>query len=252
MAIISPDLLRSTLREGYGTLELQPIFDLTTGQVVIHEVLLRLLDARGDELLPKEFIPTAVEFNMLPEIDFLALRLLEDQAKILKNEPPTRLSLNISRRTLAYQPYIDKLISSAWQNIGKSLMFEVKSSDIGQDVEAIKTMRRLKGVGICLCVDYQKGGAKVVELAKGLGFDYLKINAVGISSTFTDSELKDVMAACAAARKDDFKVIFERVETETDYKAIKKLSPQYAQGFLFGLPKFEFVTKDLPPKLRVI
>lgn len=232
--------LQEALKQRQGMVQLQPIFSVDSGQPVFHEVLLRLLDARGEELLPKFFLPTAVTAGLLPEIDLLTLHLLEDQMHLHEKLPPTRVSVNVSRRTLTYQPYLEKLRQSSWSKLLPQLMFEVKSADIGQDVAALKSLKTLKDVGTCLCVDYQKGGAQVVKLASQLGFDYLKIDCVGVTLKYNEQALVDVMAACEAAHKAGLKVIFERVETHRDYTFIKKYKPEMVQGYLFAHPSLLF------------
>ncbi|MCP5405203.1 MAG: EAL domain-containing protein [Pseudomonadaceae bacterium] len=237
--ITLPDL-REALMERQGMVQVQPIFDVETGKVVFHEVLLRLMDIRGEEMFPKDFLPTAVSANLLPEIDLLTLHLLEEQMQVLKKPPPTKLSINVSRRTLAYKPYLDKLKQASWEPLLPSLMFEVKTNDIGQDIEALRALKGLKGAGICLCVDYQKGGAAVVKLAKQLGFDYIKIDAVSVSLKYTETELKQVQAACDEARRDGLKIIFERVEALRDLRTARKYNPHKMQGYFFAHPSLLF------------
>lgn len=232
--------LQQALTQRQGMVQMQPIFSVETGEAVFHEALLRLLDARGEELLPKFFLPTAVMAGLLPEIDLLTLHLLEDQMRLHEKTPATKISINVSRRTLTYQPYLDKLRQDSWKKLLPHLMFEVKAADIGQDIAALKSLKGLKDVGTCLCVDYQKGGAQVVKLANQLGFDYLKIDCVGVTLKYDEQSLRDVTAACEEAHKSGLKIIFERVETHRDYTFIKKYQPEMVQGYFFAHPSLLF------------
>lgn len=232
--------LQNVLQAKQGLLCLHPIYKVDTRKAAFHEVLLRLLDRRGLEVTPKGFIPTAVQHNLMPQLDMLTLDLLQSQLGLPLKPIPTPVTVNISRHSLLHQPYMDKLADLILRDHPQSMIFELKVGDISRDIAALKNLLGLKSQGTCLCVDYQQGGVRAVELAADLGFDYLKIDAVNISIKYSDVELANVAAACKEARQAGLKIIFERVETPGDFKAIQAYKPDYVQGYLFGQPGLAF------------
>ena len=168
--------LRNILQDKQGVVCLHPMSEVETRKPGFHEVLLRLLNARGDEIQPRQFIPTAVQHTMMPWLDMLTLDLLETQVRVLKETPPTPISINISRHSLLHQPYMDRLQSEAWKDLLPHLMFELKTGDITRDVTVLKNLIGLKAGGTTLCVDYQQGGTKAVEFATNLEFEFLKMS----------------------------------------------------------------------------
>ncbi|MFZ2587781.1 MAG: EAL domain-containing protein [Alphaproteobacteria bacterium] len=232
--------LQTIVKERQGMVCLHPIYAVATHLPIMHEALLRLMDKRGLEVLPRAFIPTALANHLMPQLDLLMLDCLETQLHLHTAKPPTPVSVNISRHSLLDDTYMGRLEASEWKGHLNDLMFELKVGDISRDIAALKSLIGLKSKGTCLCVDYQQGGVRAVELAADLGFDYLKIDAVNISLKYTNAELANVAAACAEAHKAGLKIVFERVETPGDYKAIKLYNPDGVQGYLFGQPSFMF------------
>lgn len=237
---LSAGQLQGILKDKQGVVCLHAIYDAVTREPMCHEVLLRLLNARGDEILPRHFIPAAVGGQMMPALDMLTLDVLETQFGLHRSPPPTRMSVNISRHSLLHEPYMQRLTGPLWGSLTPYVVLELKTGDISRDITALKNLLSLKSGGTCLCVDYQKGGVRAVELAVDLGFDYLKIDAMNVALKYNEVELANVRAACQEARKAGLKIIFERVETPGDYRAVQAYKPHYLQGFLFGQPGLTF------------
>ncbi len=75
--------IREALEEDRFTLYAQPIVDLACGEVRQHELLLRMLDERGEVIPPAAFLGVAERFDLMPEIDrwvvARAIRLMAEQ-----------------------------------------------------------------------------------------------------------------------------------------------------------------------------
>jgi diguanylate cyclase (GGDEF)-like protein len=66
--------LRNALDYDGFELRFQPINDISTGETVHHEVLIRLRADDGKLILPDAFLPAAVRFGLMSEIDFWMIR----------------------------------------------------------------------------------------------------------------------------------------------------------------------------------
>ena len=60
--------IRDALDEDRLVLYAQPIIDLHTREVVMHELLLRMIDRGGTIIAPGRFLPAAEQYGLIDEI----------------------------------------------------------------------------------------------------------------------------------------------------------------------------------------
>ena len=89
--------LREAIDNDLFALRFQPIVEIETGIITHHEVLLRLIGENGKTISPDAFLPAAVRFGLMAEIDTWvvknALRVLSEYRE---TRPDIRFSLNLS------------------------------------------------------------------------------------------------------------------------------------------------------------
>jgi EAL domain-containing protein (putative c-di-GMP-specific phosphodiesterase class I) len=234
--------VRHILGNRHAVLRLQPIYEFATGRPVQHEALLRLLDSVGNEVAPGGFLRTVVQNNLLPAMDMMTVHLLESQLQIPQLVPVMPLTLNISSRTLAHQPYYDYLTSPRWAPMLDRLILELKIGDLMQNSKNIGNLAAFKAQGVGISLNYQSGGAALSKLIAQMGFDYLKFDTRAFCLNYSDEERGQAMDAINVAKEHGVRVVFERVETEQDLVGIKICKPDLVQGYLFGFPQFRFTT----------
>jgi EAL domain-containing protein (putative c-di-GMP-specific phosphodiesterase class I) len=243
-SFITPALLQECLETKQAVVRLQPIFPLQGGKPKKHETLLRLLDKRSDEILPKNFIPVAVACGMMPKLDMLVLEQLLSQLELHKMAPPSKIAINLSRRTLHNESYCKRLMEDDWRRLLSHIVFEVKTADLAKDGLAFQILKSFKADGAQLSVDYVGGGARMAEVTAKLGFDYLKMD---MPRTLSGREpLATVQEACRAASANGATVVFERVETKREMDVVHQMEADLAQGNLLGTPQFKYTDKPLP------
>ena len=89
--------LREAIDQDLFSLRYQPVVNITSGETSHHEVLVRLKMGDGQMAGPDMFLPAAVRFGLMAEIDaWMITHALEAQAKYAKDDPSLRLAVNLS------------------------------------------------------------------------------------------------------------------------------------------------------------
>ena len=86
--------LRDAIDNDLLTLRYQPIIDIASGKITHHEVLLRMQGEDGKTISPDAFLPAAVRFGLMAEIDYWVV-----QNAIAGRTGPTSGLPSISPRT---------------------------------------------------------------------------------------------------------------------------------------------------------
>lgn len=240
--LIAPEYLLDCLDANQAIMRLQPIYALEGGKPRKHESLLRLLDKRSDEILPRDFIPVALAEGLMPRLDTMVLDQLKSQFKLDEAPPPGRIAVNVSRRSLNNEHYCNHLLGPC-RGLLPHLVLEVGAADMMSDSLTYHILKSFKPDGAHIAVDYPGGGPRMAELTAKLGFDYIKVNvgrAVG-----SNNQLERLRETCAVAEQAGLSVIFEGIETKQDMEIVHTMPASLAQGFLLGMPQFAFTDKPL-------
>lgn len=246
--LIDPGYLRDCLNNpAQSLLRLQPIYQLEGGIPAKHETLLRLIDKRGGEILPKDFLPVAAREGLLPQIDMMVLEQFKAHFHPDRNPPPSRIALNVTRRTIHNEAYCKRLLADDWRPLLNRVVLEVKSADLVRDDMAYHILRSFKADGAKLSIDYPGGGPPMARLTAQLGFDYLKMDVNALVESPTDRTT--ISDTCAAAVDCGLDVVFERIETAQSLALAHDMRATLVQGFLLGMPQFEYSTDPLASTL---
>ena len=97
--------IRDALDEDRLVMYTQPIIDVHTREVVMHELLLRMIDRDGSIIPPGRFLPAAEQYGLIEEVDRWVLKqAIKYAARGLK------VHFNISGKTLGSRELINDLI----------------------------------------------------------------------------------------------------------------------------------------------
>ncbi|MFP5506346.1 MAG: putative bifunctional diguanylate cyclase/phosphodiesterase, partial [Gammaproteobacteria bacterium] len=150
--------LRVALQKDQFRLHYQPQLDLTTGQVVGVEALLRWQHPERGDISPVEFIPVAESTSLILPIGDWVLRTACRQARAWQDAglPPVRVAINLSAAQFRHRNLLET-ITQALAASGLDphwLEVELTESLIMKDVRAtIDTLRSLHALGVLISVD---------------------------------------------------------------------------------------------------
>lgn len=233
--------IQQALDENRFCLFFQEIRSLTETNVnaVSGELLLRMIDEQGDEVLPMAFIPAAERYSLMPSVDRWVLSnamsmLREHFAKF------TLITINISGQSLNDREFLDFAVGRLQENdiAPDQVCFEItETAAIANFSNAIRFIHTLKGLGCRFALDDFGSGLSSFAYLKSLPVDYLKIDG-SIVRGIADNPTQRVMVEAIAriGQVMGIKIIAEFVENESVLNELRQIGVDYAQGFGISKP----------------
>jgi len=219
----------------------QPLFDLTSGDILQHEALIRVRHKSLGMLSAKQFIP-----HLNTDEDALKLDqgVLEQVIKLLQAEPAT-LPVSINLHSLnwfngQFWHWFNEHISSL-KNAHK-LQFEIAEEDFFNHIEKLEdAFSFIRNVSSHVVIDNIKASSDIALLrtfdeVSGLKLSFELIHGI-------DGQLKQqkvVQQIVKQANALSLPVYGVGVETQQELNTLKKLGVLAAQGFYFSEPLHEF------------
>jgi diguanylate cyclase (GGDEF)-like protein/PAS domain S-box-containing protein len=228
--------IRRALDNDRFELHAQPIIELATGDVVQHELLLRMRDDRHELIPPVAFLPTAERCGLIAEID----RWVISEAIQLAGRGNV-VAVNLSAAS-AGDPRVLALIERQLRRHvaepGK-VVFEITETAVMQDMDrATRFVERLVALGCRLSLDDFGTGFASFTYLKRLPVQFLKIDIDFVRDVARSQRDMFVVRAIVALANDfGQQTIAEGVEDEETAEVLRELGVTYAQGYLFGRPE---------------
>ncbi len=233
--------LRRALERDEFTLHYQPIIDLSTGDMVSVEALLRWQRPDRGLVAPVEFIPIAEDTGLIVPIGAWVLEEACRQLAVWQRTvPELTMAVNVSVRQML-APDIGRVVEDVLARTAvrpQDLCLELTESVFMQDVDYFgKTLGGLKALGIRLVIDDFGTGYSSLNYLKRFPFDAVKVDRSfvdGLGTEANDSALVAAIVAMAAAL--GLEVTAEGVETPQQLAMLKALHCDRAQGFFIARP----------------
>jgi diguanylate cyclase (GGDEF)-like protein len=252
---IAPSL-RAALGEGRVRMDAQLIAPLPgNGGIKPHfELLLRMIDDKGEIVGPSRFLSAAKRYQLMPEIDRWVigetLGKLASHAGLLADAPVV-FAVNLSGQSLGEPEFIDDLIRKI-QGSGvnpKVLCFELTESEAIANLDrAEEMMHRLRDLGCSVALDDFGTGLSSLAYLRKLPVDVLKIDGSFVRDVLKDPRAESMVQAIAQlARSMGLTTVAEYVETDEISLRVAQLGVDYGQGFAIARPvPMADVIRDLP------
>jgi len=234
--------LRDALEQDRFVLLAQPVLALRSGEVELHELLLRVPGDDGELCGPEAFMAVAERFDLVEAIDRWVLR----RALSLQRTPAGAglcLAVNVSARSIgpAVIELLEQEIAEHVPPAGAppALIIEVTESaaiaDLKQAREFAEALQRL---GLRMALDDFGAGLGSFSSLRALPVDYLKIDGqfvAGLVGNPVDREI--VKAIVALARAAGRRTVAEFVSDQDTLELLAELGVDLAQGFHVGRPR---------------
>jgi EAL domain-containing protein (putative c-di-GMP-specific phosphodiesterase class I) len=219
------------------TLVAQPILDLHTGQVSLHELLVRLLDDQDALIPPASFLHIAEGSGLIARLDeWVAIQAIE----LIEECPELHLEVNISGKSLGDQ----RLLRALDARLGSSpidpshLIFEVtETAAVSNITHAQAFAEHLRDRGCRLALEDFGAGFGSFYYLKHLPFDYVKIDGEFVQHAAAGNVDQLVIEAVVGLAQGLGKeTIAEFVTNETTKRTVTRLGVDYVQGYHIGKP----------------
>ncbi|MFO1405938.1 MAG: EAL domain-containing protein [Steroidobacteraceae bacterium] len=236
--------LRSALAEGRFRLDAQPIVPLngpSTGPK--YELLLRMLDERGESVAPDKFLSAAERYQLAPSVDRWVvqhvLRALDPVARQLAGFGAS-FAVNISGQSLGDQEFADFLqFELRSSGIAPSLLsFELtETAAVANIVRAETLIRRLRDLGFGVALDDFGRGLSSLTYLKALPVTTLKVDGSLVRDVAGDDRSQAMLSAIVRlAQAIGLETVAECVESNEILLITRNLGVGFGQGFSIGRP----------------
>ncbi|HOZ34066.1 MAG TPA: EAL domain-containing protein, partial [Tabrizicola sp.] len=226
------------LRDRRMRLAYQPVVYAADPTVIgFFEGYIRLLNLR-DQVIPARDFMGAVEATQLGrEIDCAALQM---GLMTLQRNPQIRVSINMSARSVGYQPWntiLRKALRDA-PRLGYNLILEINETSAMQVPDVLKPfMDEMRDHGIVFALDDFGSGLLSLGLLRDLRFEIAKIDGTFARDIDRSPDHQVIVrAAIALAQEMGMYVVAEAVETEAEATWLREAGVGCLQGYLFGAP----------------
>jgi diguanylate cyclase (GGDEF)-like protein/PAS domain S-box-containing protein len=227
------------LRKNEYLVNYQPYCDLSTRKISGAEALIKWNNPDLGVVSPSRFIPSLEDTGMIIEVGRWVLETacgrIKEWDRMKRNFP---VSVNLSLAQFRHK-YLVGMVQDAIRNFRLDparLTLEVTETVFIQDMDyAIRTLKRLKDVGVTLSVDDFGTGYSSLSYIKRLPVDNLKIDISFVRDVAQDQDAASIVSAITAlARGLELKTIAEGVETEEQRTILHLLRCDMGQGYLFS------------------
>lgn len=236
--------MRDAAVGGYSEFEVyyQPIIDVQSGGGCVGaEALLRWNSSKLGFITPAEFIPLAEYLGLINPIGNYVLKEACIQCHRWKEAGyDYKVNVNLSVVQLL-QPDIVEIVERTIDETGiepRNLTLEVTESLAINDMERMQgILNRIKALGVRIALDDFGTGYSSLNHIREIPFDMIKVdqsfvrevaeNAYSQSFVKMVAELAETLGAS---------ICVEGIETESQYRIVRKMKVKYIQGYYFDRP----------------
>jgi EAL domain-containing protein (putative c-di-GMP-specific phosphodiesterase class I) len=247
--------LRTALDENTFEIRFQPINRIDTGATTHHEVLIRLRDEDGRLVSPDAFLPSAIRFGLMSEIDFWIIRRAAMACAEYRNDQlPLQLSINLSANAFE----TDDLASIVKQTFAEfdvdptRIIFEITESlAIRRPQNVERQIDELREYGCKLALDDFGTGYSSFSYLQKLHFDFIKIDGVFVQDILNNPvDQKMIRMIAEIGFEANMQTVAEYVQNAESLELLSELGVDLAQGYFVGRPARVPQFRSTPISLR--
>jgi EAL domain-containing protein (putative c-di-GMP-specific phosphodiesterase class I) len=216
----------------------QPIASLLGEDKGMFDVLVRMLDEQGNEVLPAEFIAAAERNELMKNIDRWVIGA---SMSFAANRKASCIFVRISRETV-----LDKSLLAWVDTQLKSLKIEPKRLCV-QVTEDLATQyvtqtrdlaEQLRKLGFRFAIEHFGIGRDPLRLIADIGMDFIKIDGSLMQGLSTNQlQQQRVKGLVEAAKRKGVETVAERVEDANTMAVLWQLGIEFIQGYFVNAPE---------------
>ena len=209
------------------------------------ELLIRMLDERGELVAPRAFIPAAERYNLMPAIDRWVIRTAFSTLARFGEQKSTSsidtYAINLSAASLCDDRFLD-FAREQFCHFGlphANICFEITETDAIKNLDkAMRLIHELRALGCKFSLDDFGTGMSSFAYLKHLPVDFLKIDGSFVKDMLDDPIDRAMVEAINnighVMRK---QTIAEFVESEQTLASLRDIGVDFAQGYGIAKPK---------------
>jgi diguanylate cyclase (GGDEF)-like protein/PAS domain S-box-containing protein len=230
--------IKSALMENRFRLVQQPIASLLGEDKGMFDVLVRMLDEQGNEVLPTEFIAAAERNDLMKNIDRWVIGA---SMSFAANRKASCIFVRVSKDTI-----LDKSLIAWLETQLKSLKIEPKrlciqvteemaTQYIRQTKEFADSLRKL---GFRFALEHFGTGRDPLKLLADIGMNFIKVDGSLMQGLSTNQlQQQRVKGLVEAAKRKGVETVAERVEDANTMAVLWQLGIEFIQGYFVNAPE---------------
>ncbi len=230
--------IKSALMENRFRLVQQPIASLLGEDKGMFDVLVRMLDEQGNEVLPAEFIAAAERNDLMKNIDRWVIGA---SMSFAANRKAACIFVRVSKDTL-----LDKSLLAWLDTQLKSLKIDAKriciqvTEDLAnQYVRQTKDVAEaLRKLGFRFALEHFGTGRDPLKLLADIDMNFIKMDGSLMQGLSTNqSQQQRVKGLVEAAKRRGIETVAERVEDANTMAVLWQLGIEFIQGYFVNAPE---------------
>ncbi|MBD2186750.1 EAL domain-containing protein [Pseudanabaena mucicola] len=215
-----------------------------------YEVLIRMLDEKGEIIPPNSFIPSAERYGLITDIDrWVITTFFSNYQHLLGNQllPDGWCTINLSGTSIANNQFLNFLIEQfpIYNIPPQNICFEItETAAISNFEQARYFISELKKFGCRFALDDFGSGLSSFGYLMNLPVDYLKIDGSFVRNIKHNHVAKAIVESFnRIAHAMNLETIAEYVEDIGILEELREIGVDYAQGYAIARPapiKFDY------------
>lgn len=220
----------------------QPKVNVSTGEIVGFESLVRWNSKELGEVSPSEFIPIAENSGLIIPIgEYIIEESFKKCKKLAENTSKSfKMAINLSEVQIRDEEIVSFVNNTLkkYNLDAKYIEFEITESIIMKSAEKnIKTLEKLKKLGVTLALDDFGTGYSSLSYLRTLPIDVLKIDKSFIDGILIEQKSEYIINSIVdLSHYLNLLVVAEGVENKNQLDYLKKISCDVIQGYYFSKP----------------
>jgi EAL domain-containing protein (putative c-di-GMP-specific phosphodiesterase class I)/GGDEF domain-containing protein/PAS domain-containing protein len=230
--------IKSALMANRFRLVQQPIASLVGEGAAMVDLVVRMLDDKGEEVLPSEFIAAAQRTDLLKNIDRWVVGAAMSFCAARK---PHRVFVRLSRDSLR-DPTLGTWLQQQLRASGvdpRHIVFELPEELATTYLKETKELHSLvRPLGFELAIENFGAGRDPSQLLSHVPINYVKIDGALMQGIANDRSLQEqVKVLVQQARTQGVTTIAERVEDANTMAVLWQLGVEFVQGYFISSPE---------------
>jgi multidomain signaling protein FimX len=230
--------IKAALIENRFRLVQQPIASLVGEDLGMFDVLVRMLDEQGQEVLPSVFMPAAERNDLMKNVDRWVIGAAMSFCAARK---PGALFVRLSQETLA-DPSLPGWLATQLKSAKiepARIVFQVREEIAAQQIkEAMALHKVLSARGFRFALEGFGMGRDTERLLNHLKPDFVKIHGALMQGLSADQDKQSrVKETVELARKCKAVTIGERVQDANTMAVLWQLGVEFIQGYFVNAPE---------------
>jgi PAS domain S-box-containing protein/diguanylate cyclase (GGDEF)-like protein len=230
--------IKSALMENRFRLVQQPIASLLGEDKGMFDVLVRMLDEQGTEVLPAEFIAAAERNDLMKNIDRWVIGA---SMSFAANRKASCIFVRVSKDTVldkSLLPWLDTQLKSL-KIEAKRICIQVTEDLANQYVRQTKELAEaLRKLGFRFALEHFGTGRDPLKLLGDIDMNFIKIDGSLMQGLSTNQlQQQRVKGLVEAAKRRNMETIAERVEDANTMAVLWQLGIEFIQGYFVNAPE---------------